>query len=163
VSTELHEVQLADSAATEALGAQIARYTPWLAPQGLTVFLQGELGAGKTTLAQGLLRQLGVGGVVRSPTYSLVEHYDVASGFVLHADLYRLGGADDIEQLALRDAYQRGTLLLVEWPERAAEQLPIPELVIELQVLGERRQAQLRAASPLGRDWLARFDASLIV
>jgi tRNA threonylcarbamoyladenosine biosynthesis protein TsaE len=160
VSADTHEYELADSTATEALGARIATHTPWLAPQPLTVFLQGELGAGKTTLARGLLRQLGVSGAIRSPTYSLVEHYDVAPWVVLHADLYRLGGSEDVEQLGLRDAHQRGTLLLIEWPERAVERLPSPELMIELQVQGEQRQARLRAASAAGRAWLARLDAS---
>lgn len=155
------DIPLADAAATEALGARLARHTPWQAAQALTVFLQGELGAGKTTLAQGLLRELGVSGVIRSPTYSLVEHYRVPRGQVLHADLYRLAGSEDLESLALRDAHQRGTLLLIEWPERAVEALPSPELVIELQVSGQQRQARLRAGSTAGAGWLSRFDTSL--
>lgn len=154
------EIPLADAAATEALGARLARVIPWQAAQALTVFLQGELGAGKTTLAQGLLRELGVSGVIRSPTYSLVEHYSVPQGQVLHADLYRLAGSEDLEPLALRDSLHRGTLLLIEWPERAVEALPSPELVIELQVSGQQRQAVLRAGSIAGAGWLGRFDTS---
>lgn len=160
MSPEFLEIPLADAAATEALGARLAHHIPWQAAQPLTVFLQGELGAGKTTLAQGLLRELGVSGVIRSPTYTLVEHYRVPRGQVLHADLYRLAGSEDLEPLALRDSLHRGILLLIEWPERAVEGLPAPELVIELHVSGHQRQARLRAGSVAGAGWLSRFDTS---
>ena len=83
------------------------------------VFLRGDLGAGKTTLVRGLLRGLGHHGPVRSPTYTLVEPYDLPGGQVLHVDLYRLSGADELEALGYRESRGTSRLTMVEWPERA--------------------------------------------
>jgi tRNA threonylcarbamoyladenosine biosynthesis protein TsaE len=157
VSSEPLQLELADADATLALGARLARGIPWQATRALTVFLQGELGAGKTTLVRGLLHELGVSGTVRSPSYSLVEHYALAAGEVLHVDLYRLADASEVESLGLRDAYHSGTLLLIEWPERAAAHLPAPDLRIDLQVVGEQRLARVSAAGP-GLSWLAQIQ-----
>jgi tRNA threonylcarbamoyladenosine biosynthesis protein TsaE len=135
---------LADAAATEALGASIAHSiarplelariasASLARPPPLTIFLQGELGAGKTTLAQGLLRALGVTGTIRSPSYTLVEPYDTSLGLILHADLYRLTNARDVEALDLFDAATAARVLLVEWPERAQDLLPVPDLRVQL-------------------------------
>ena len=144
---------LADSAATEALGAELAGgFTPGL------VYLYGELGTGKTTLARGLLRGLGHLGKVRSPTYTLVESYQLAAGTVYHLDLYRLGSPEELEWLGLRDMLAEQALLLVEWPERGAGVLPAADLEIHIDYAGEARVATLRAVSAAGDRMLAALD-----
>ncbi|HVN99871.1 MAG TPA: tRNA (adenosine(37)-N6)-threonylcarbamoyltransferase complex ATPase subunit type 1 TsaE [Steroidobacteraceae bacterium] len=149
------ERALADAAATEGLGAALARAAPWSAPQALAVYLHGELGAGKTTLVRGLLRALGEAGTVRSPSFTLIESYERAGRHVVHADLYRLAGSADVASLGLRDEARPGVLLLVEWPERAANALPPADLHVHLSIANEGRNARLEAASPVGRAWLA--------
>ena len=151
----LIERLLLDVTATESLGAALARCVPWAAPQALTVFLHGELGAGKTTLVRGLLRELGVDGTVRSPTYTLLECYETAAGRVLHLDLYRLAGGAEVASLGLRDEVDRGVLLLIEWPERAAAALPPADLSITLSLAAAGRSARLEGLSPAGAAWLA--------
>jgi tRNA threonylcarbamoyladenosine biosynthesis protein TsaE len=151
----MHEVPLTDASATERLGAALARSAPRSAPQALTLFLHGELGAGKTTLARGLLRELGVQGTVRSPSYTLLETYEQAGWRVLHLDLYRLRSAEELETLGLRDELAPGVMLLIEWPERAAEALPLPDLRLSLALVGEGRTAQLEGATAAGKAWLA--------
>jgi len=148
-------LELADAVGSERLGAALARTIPWATPRALTLFLTGELGTGKTTLARGLLRALGVEDVVRSPSYTLVESYEAAGHRVLHLDLYRLGGATDLEALGLRDELDEGVLLLVEWPERAPAMLPIPDLQVSLRVAGEGRIARLEARTEVGAGWLS--------
>ena len=149
------ELQLASVEDSEKLGAALARSVPWAAPRALTLFLTGELGTGKTTLARGLLRALGVDEVVRSPSYTLVESYEPAGHRVLHLDLYRMGGAADLEALGLRDELDKGVLLLVEWPEQAPSMLPIPDLQVSLRVAGEGRIARLEVHTEIGAGWLS--------
>jgi tRNA threonylcarbamoyladenosine biosynthesis protein TsaE len=146
---------------TLALGAVLARTMPGATADALVVYLQGELGSGKTTLARALLRELGAQGTVRSPSYTLVESYELAACRVLHLDLYRLRDAAELEPLALRDELRAGVLLLVEWPERAAQGLPAPDLqvLLTIQQGGDPpgRQAQLHARSMIGLGWLERL------
>lgn len=142
---------LADPAATEALAARLAAS----APPSATVYLHGDLGAGKSSLARAWLRALGVHGPIPSPTYTLVERYAVADGEALHLDLYRIGDAGELEFLGLDGEAAR--LWLVEWPERGQGALPAADLVIHLEVAGAGRQARLGAASAAGAAWLARL------
>lgn len=145
-------LSLADSDATEALGRALARTRP---PHAI-VFLRGELGAGKSTLARALLRALGVGGPIRSPTYTLAERYRLAGGDeALHLDLYRIGDAGELEFLGLADA--EAALWLVEWPERGLAALPAPDLTVDLALQAGGRAATLRAGSPAGQAWLGRL------
>lgn len=149
---------LADADTTAMLAAALAETQPSPA----VVFLHGELGAGKSTLARAWLRTLGVDGAIRSPTYTLVEHYPLpAGGKGLHLDLYRIGDAGELEFLALDDA--EATLWLVEWAERGTRALPAPDLELTLAISGLGRQAELVARTPAGRDWLERLgqDARL--
>lgn len=120
------------------------------------VYLHGDLGAGKTTLARGLLRGLGYQGSVRSPTYTLIESYEAGGQPVHHLDLYRLGDPEELEFLGLRDLLDGQGLLLVEWPERGAGMLPEPELVIEIDYAPPGRRFRLlpgAAWAPLLRKW----------
>ncbi|TFG79760.1 MAG: tRNA (adenosine(37)-N6)-threonylcarbamoyltransferase complex ATPase subunit type 1 TsaE [Chromatiales bacterium] len=146
------KLPLADTHATEDLGARLA---PCLGT-GI-VYLQGDLGAGKTTLARGILRGLGYHDKVRSPTYSLVEPYSVAQGMVYHLDLYRLTDPEELEWLGLRDMLSDPALLLVEWPQRGAGQLPAADLEIEIVPSGDGREAHLVAGSDRGRQILDCF------
>ncbi|HEX9472591.1 MAG TPA: tRNA (adenosine(37)-N6)-threonylcarbamoyltransferase complex ATPase subunit type 1 TsaE [Steroidobacteraceae bacterium] len=148
------ELALADSEHTERLGAAIARCGPRSAKEPLIVYLQGELGAGKTTLARGLLRELGVTGVVRSPSYTLLESYESGGLRVLHLDLYRLDGAQDLAALGWRDEWTAGALFLVEWPERATGALPPADLQLRLSIAGQGRHARIDAATAAGTAWL---------
>ena len=145
---------LPDADATDALGRALAATQPARA----VVHLHGDLGAGKSTLARAWLRALGVEGPIRSPTYTLVERYPVPGGEAVHLDLYRIGGAGELEFLGLDEA--GAVLWLVEWPERGQGGLPGADLRIELAVEGAGRRARLLPASRIGRDWLARIDTS---
>jgi tRNA threonylcarbamoyladenosine biosynthesis protein TsaE len=140
---------LVDAEETESLGAQLtAAITPGI------IYLNGDLGAGKTTLARGFLRGLGHAGKVRSPTYTLVEPYAFDAFPVYHLDLYRLADAEELEWLGLRDMLAEAALLLVEWPERGSGFLPPADLTIELEYAGDGREASLVAATPVGQHWL---------
>lgn len=131
--------ELPDEAATDALGRALADALP--RPVAGVIALEGSLGAGKSALARALLRGLGVSGTIRSPTYTLLEPYDSPAGTVLHMDCYRLGDAEELEMLGLRDRPPESALWLVEWPERAAEALPPIDLTIHLTLHGEGRRA----------------------
>ncbi|MGN6111830.1 MAG: tRNA (adenosine(37)-N6)-threonylcarbamoyltransferase complex ATPase subunit type 1 TsaE [Luteimonas sp.] len=147
---------LADPDATVRLAAALAATQPAQA----VVLLHGDLGAGKSTLARGWLRALGVEGAIRSPTYTLVEHYPLpAGGKGLHLDLYRIGDARELDFLGLDDA--GATLWLVEWPERGRGALPPADLEIDLAVAGTGRNAGLIPLSPAGEAWLGRLSGEL--
>lgn len=139
-----------DEAQLTALAAQLA---PRLRGGGV-IHLAGELGAGKTTFARALLRALGVGERVKSPTYSLVESYRVGDLDIHHLDLYRIADAGELEWLGLPDLATATAVIVVEWPERGAGALPPPDLALELRHAGARRELLLTARSRRGRDWL---------
>lgn len=149
-------MMLPDAAATDRLGALLARTRP----ARTAVHLHGDLGAGKSTLARALLRALGVTGAIRSPTYTLVERYPLAGGGeAWHLDLYRIGDPGELEFLGLDS--DDVTLWLVEWPERGGGSLPPADLQVELAVEGAGRRANLRAGSPTGEAWLARLGGAI--
>lgn len=141
---------LPDETATIAFAQALAA----TAPAPAVVHLVGDLGAGKSTLARGWLRALGVTGTVRSPTYTLVERYPVAGGEALHLDLYRIGDVGELEFLGLDDV--SATLWLIEWPERGAQALPRADLRIVLEQAGHGRRVTLEPVSATGRDWSSR-------
>jgi tRNA threonylcarbamoyladenosine biosynthesis protein TsaE len=124
------------------------------APTGAVLYLQGELGAGKTTCVRSLLRTLGVTGLVRSPTYTLVEAYYLATLTCVHVDLYRLQSLTEVDELGLRDLVEPGSLIMVEWPEKGGVALPPADLDLTLRYAGEARQAALSAKTLLGTEWL---------
>lgn len=148
-------LSLRDADATDALGVALARTRP----QRAVVHLSGDLGAGKSTLARALLRALGVQGAIRSPTYTLVERYPLASGGeAWHLDLYRIGDVGELEFLGLDG--DEATLWLIEWPDRGRGGLPPADLRVELAVDGAGRSARLVAESTAGSDWVRTLAAT---
>lgn len=143
---------LADSSRTDRLGQALARTRP----QHAVVHLEGDLGAGKSTLARALLRELGVRGAIRSPTYTLVERYPLAGGGeAWHLDLYRIGDTAELEYLGLDSADV--TLWLVEWADRGRGGLPPADLLVQLEIDGDGRRARLSTHSDGGTAWLQRL------
>jgi tRNA threonylcarbamoyladenosine biosynthesis protein TsaE len=154
MSKQMHERFLPDPDATDALGRALAATQP----ERAVIYLHGDLGAGKSTLARAWLRALGVQGPVRSPTYTLVERYPLPRGEALHLDLYRIAGAGELEFLGLDEAGV--ALWLVEWPERGAGGLPAADLQVELAVSGTGRTARLVPHGPEGEAWVKRMESS---
>lgn len=138
---------------TERLARDLAACRPTRA----VVYLEGALGAGKSTLARALLRSLGVAGAIRSPTYTLVERYPVPGGEAAHLDLYRLAAAAELDFLGLDELAAEATLWLVEWPERGQGALPPADLHVQLSLQGAGRRVRLVAASAAGQAWLERL------
>jgi tRNA threonylcarbamoyladenosine biosynthesis protein TsaE len=151
-------VRLADPEATEAAGAGLGRAWLDVASAGAVVTLEGELGAGKTTLMRGLLRALGERGPVRSPTYTLIESYRLPAGLAVHhLDCYRIDGWQAVEELGLRDLLAPGALVAIEWASRAEGLVASADLNLELAVDGDGRRLSARARSACGEAWLAHW------
>ena len=137
---------LADSAATERAGASLAAVLP---QEDMVLYLQGDLGAGKTTLVRGLLRALGHASRVPSPTYTLVEPYTLGRRELKHLDLYRIADPEELAFLGVRDM---GGVLLIEWPERGEHFLPLPDLVCRLRTAPPGRVLDVVGETQLGQN-----------
>jgi tRNA threonylcarbamoyladenosine biosynthesis protein TsaE len=145
---------------TEAFGARLASARPERQDLFGVIYLSGDLGAGKTTLTRGFLRALGVTGAVRSPTYTLVEVYEVGALTAVHLDLYRLRDASELDNLGLREWARAGHIWLVEWPERGSDRLPGADLVVRLTAGTNGHDIDLHAEGDLGSSWLQRLAAA---
>ena len=151
--SENFTLALPDEAATLAFGASLAQV---LGP-GLNIYLHGDLGAGKTTLVRGLLRELGHTGKVKSPTYTLVEPYTVSRLNLYHFDLYRFIDPEEWDAAGFRDYFNPESLCLVEWPEKAQELLPAPDIDIRLQPEGQGRRVIAHANTDSGKQCLEKL------
>ena len=149
-------VQLQDEAATNALGGQLAHA---LQP-GLSLHLSGELGSGKTTLVRACLRALGYAGRVKSPSYTLVEPYELSSLSLYHFDFYRLKDPREWQDAGFRDYFKDDSVCLVEWPEKAGALLPPPDLEIRLSYAGEGRRAELLSRTKKGGQLLQSIQSN---
>ena len=136
-----------DANAMERLGSQLAVHCP----KGSLIYLQGELGAGKTTCVRGFLRGLGYTGKVKSPTYTLVEPYQLGEYPVYHFDLYRIEDPHELETMGLRDYLDGNATCLLEWPEKASNVLTQPDLWLQIGVHDSHRQIAIDANSPRGQ------------
>ncbi|MBY0445089.1 MAG: tRNA (adenosine(37)-N6)-threonylcarbamoyltransferase complex ATPase subunit type 1 TsaE [Burkholderiales bacterium] len=149
---------LADEDATLALGARLSQNVA----AGMVIFLEGNLGAGKTTLSRGLLRGLGFTGRVKSPTYTLVEPYTVSNLYLYHFDLYRFNDASEWEDAGFRDYFNPESICLIEWADKAEGLLPTPDWIItltpEASLVSEGRMAHIQAFSEQGQTCLNRLQ-----
>jgi tRNA threonylcarbamoyladenosine biosynthesis protein TsaE len=149
------ELFLPDTEQTEQLGRLLAQ----LLPAPAVIYLSGELGAGKTTFSRGFIQACGHRGAVKSPTYTLIEPYELATVKVYHLDLYRLNDPTELEFLGLEDLLAEGGVCLIEWPERASPYLPPPDLTISLSHVDGARRARLTAHQPRAEGWLTSIAA----
>ena len=147
---------------TEDFGWQLACARPAGENDFAVLYLEGELGAGKTTFARGFLHGLGIKGSVRSPTYTILEPYSTGALTALHVDLYRLRNAGELETLGLRDWAREGCVWLIEWPERGAGRLPLPDLTLSFAVGTAGHDIDVRAGSGRGRTWLQELTGETI-
>ena len=153
-SGNLH-LLLADESSTLFLGGTLANALIKNA-SGALIYLSGDLGAGKTTLSRGILRGLGFPGRVKSPTYTLVELYVVSKLNLYHFDFYRFGDPEEWQEAGFRDLFNETNICLVEWPEKAGDLLPSPDLRIVLKsTLTGSRVVHLAAFSPRGLEILS--------
>ncbi len=132
------------------MGARLAE----LCPQPFVIYLHGELGAGKTTLVRGFLRGLGHNTSVKSPTYTLVEPYEIAGRQIFHFDLYRINDPQEIAAIGIRDYFSPTSICLIEWPERAKNVLPNADLTCYIRSLASGRQLEMTAGSVAGNTLL---------
>jgi tRNA threonylcarbamoyladenosine biosynthesis protein TsaE len=146
---------LPDEGATEALARQLAAALPERTA-GLTLLLQGDLGAGKSTFARALIRSLGHSGAVPSPTYTLVEPYDLPGGMVYHVDLYRVSSEEELRYLGWTELDEG--FRIVEWPERAPGIAARADIRVELGYDDPGRCAEVEALSPDGEAILVRLE-----
>ena len=121
---------------------------------GFNLYLHGELGAGKTTFVRGLLRALDYRGTVKSPTYTLVEHYHAACYRIFHFDLYRITTPAELIDIGYRDYFDGRSICLVEWPERGKGCLPDPDLIINISIDRSRRDLECIAHTASGEQYL---------
>ena len=139
-------VDLPDASSTEHWAGQLAH----AATAPLAIYLEGDLGAGKTTFSRGFLRGLGFSGSVKSPTYTLIEPYEVGGVAVFHCDLYRLADPGELEYLGLGDHFAERAIMLIEWPARGGALLPAPDVKIQFEVTPEGRRLSISSHSARG-------------
>jgi tRNA threonylcarbamoyladenosine biosynthesis protein TsaE len=144
-------VNLVGEEAMMGFGARLAAVTGAVG----VIFLEGDLGAGKTTLSRGLIRGLGHVGAVKSPTFTLVEPYEIGSLRAYHFDLYRLVDPEELEYLGIRDYLEEDALCLIEWPERGAGFLPKPDMTITIRPQAQGRSLLLSPQGSRGEAWCA--------
>lgn len=149
---------LINETATIALGQQLARIVKETLNRGIIVYLNGDLGAGKTTLTRGFVQGMGHEGNVKSPTYTLVEPYDLTPWQVYHFDLYRLADPEELEYMGIRDYFNANSCSFIEWPEKGQGMIAKADIEINLAYAQEQRQVEIKAFTPLGECLLTALD-----
>ncbi|WP_435235458.1 tRNA (adenosine(37)-N6)-threonylcarbamoyltransferase complex ATPase subunit type 1 TsaE [Psychromonas sp. PT13] len=144
--SKLFTKKLVDADQTVAFGHELSV----ACKEATCIYLHGDLGAGKTTLTRGFIQGLGHIGNVKSPTYTLVEPYELANWQVYHFDLYRLGDPEELEFMGIRDYFTETSHCLIEWPERGEGILPQPDIDLTLTYVEQQRVVELRANNELG-------------
>lgn len=157
------EYLLADEAATVSVGETLAKVLQWQdqqqqSKQALVVYLHGDLGAGKTTLTRGFVCGMGHKGNVKSPTYTLVEPYELTPWQVYHFDLYRLADPEELEYMGIRDYFNNDCCCFIEWPEKGAGLLANADIIINIVYQDEHRVIDLAACSLRGEAVLQQFS-----
>ena len=137
------KITLLNEQETEQLGAELWR----ILPEKCLIFLNGDLGAGKTTLTRGVLRAAGHKTAVKSPTYTLVEEYDLVDRKLYHFDLYRVKDPEELEWIGIRDYLDQQSLCFIEWPELGKGFLPEPDLELTLSTVGNTREVEINVFS----------------
>ncbi|MDP1559098.1 MAG: tRNA (adenosine(37)-N6)-threonylcarbamoyltransferase complex ATPase subunit type 1 TsaE [Nitrosomonas sp.] len=138
---------LADETAMLSFGAAFAG----LLHAGLIIFLKGDLGAGKTTLTRGILRGMGYQKIVKSPTYNLVEFYEVSRLYFYHFDFYRFNDPSEWEEAGFREYFNADSICVVEWPEKAGKLLPIADLQVSIHIVESGRNIEIHAGTEAGK------------
>lgn len=141
---------LVDEAATVALGKALSNAVRHDVEQGIVVYLNGDLGAGKTTFTRGFVQGMGHTGKVKSPTYTLVEPYDLGEWQVYHFDLYRLADPEELEFIGIRDYFNEKSCSFIEWPEKGVGLLANADLIINIVYIGEQRNLTIVAQNDHG-------------
>lgn len=154
--TDNFTLELADEAATLDFGARLATAIE----PGLVIYLHGDLGAGKTTLVRGLLHAAGHVGKVKSPTYTLVEPYTLPDYTLYHFDLYRFTDEEEWEAAGFRDYFNHQSVCIIEWPEKAENILPTPDINISFTIQSAGRKVSVTAHSPQGQRYLDKLGTS---
>ena len=145
---------LPNEASTEAFAARVAG----VIEQATVIYLEGDLGAGKTTFSRGFIQSLGHIGKVKSPTYTLVEPYEIKPWRIFHFDLYRLSDAEELEFMGIRDYFDDDCLCLIEWPDKGAGLLASADLHISIEFSETGRALKLEALSAYGKRLITKLQ-----
>lgn len=163
MSAQVNSYYLKDEHDTELMGAAMAAALVAVfnaGPQysGAVIYLEGDLGAGKTTFSRGLIRHLGHRGAVKSPTYTLVEPYELFEFPLYHFDLYRLSHPEEVEFLGVDDYFKAPAVCVIEWPDRGKGSLPAADLRLTLQNQGDGRRVTWASQSPKGVEIVSQLE-----